>query len=183
MEFVNLVPHPSIAAPASIEVSALALVLATDALCFRYRIRGDMPRLRIPPAGPAQRTDGLWRHTCFEAFLQPKGSDRYVELNFAPSCAWAAYSFDSYRLGMQPLKAVSAPTIRCHTSATELMLEATVRMRSLRFDSAIGLSAVIEDHAGAASYWSLTHPNAKPDFHDAGGWRETFRRAAAEERS
>jgi hypothetical protein len=183
MEFLRLTPHPAIPAPPAIEVDAVALVLATDSLCFRYRVRGDIQRLRWPPTGPAQRTDELWRHTCFEAFLKPKGSDWYVELNFAPSSAWAAYSFESYRLGMQPLRGVGAPSIRCRTSATEFTLDVTVRMRSLRFDSAIGLAAVLEDQDGAVSYWALSHPRPKPDFHDAGGWQETFRRASAEERS
>ena len=34
-----------------------------------------------------------------------------------------------------------------------------------------GLSAVIEDDAGALSYWALHHAKAKPDFHDRAGWR------------
>jgi hypothetical protein len=181
MEFSRLECHPSIAAP-PIEVDAIALILATDALSFRYRVRGDIRQLRIPNPGPKARTDGLWRHTCFEAFVKPKNAERYFELNFSPSSAWAAYSFDSYRLGMQPLHAMKAPVIRCHAGDDTFTLEATVTMKSLRFDSAIGLAAVIEDERGAVSHWALAHPQPKPDFHDAAGWTGGFRRFIAEAR-
>ncbi len=178
MEFPRLTPAASHPAPA-IEIEAVALILATDALSFRYTVRGDLRELAIPKAGPKLRADDLWRHTCFEAFVQPKGAERYVELNFSPSSAWAAYSFDSYRLGMQPLNMLKPPVIRCQISADVLTLEAVISMKSLRFDAAIGLSAVIEDVHGSLSYWALTHPQAKPDFHDAAGWTEGFRRLIA----
>ena len=31
--------------------------------------------------------------------------------------------------------------------------------------SPLGLSAVIEEHGGAKSYWALAHPPGAPDFH------------------
>jgi len=180
MDFSRLLCHSANAAPPAIEVEAIALILATDALSFRYRVRGDIQRLRIPRPGPATRTDELWRHTCFEAFVRPKGAERYFELNFAPSAAWAAYSFESYRLGMQPVRAMKTPSIQCRTGSDELTLEAKVHMKSLRFDSAVGLSAVIEDIDGGISHWALAHPGPKPDFHDAAGWTEGFRRFIVE---
>jgi hypothetical protein len=182
MELSTLIRHPASASSPAIEVEAAALVLATNAISFRYRVRGDIQRLRIPLAGPAVRADELWRHTCFEAFVNPSGAGRYVELNFAPSSAWAAYSFDSYRMGMQPLAAIKTPSVQTHTSSHELLVEVTLKMRSLRFDSAIGLSAVIEDENGAMSYWALAHPRPKPDFHDASAWVDGFRRLTAEDR-
>jgi hypothetical protein len=182
MELSSLIRHPASVSSPVIEVDAVALVLATNAISFRYRVRGDIRQLRIPAKGPSLRADQLWRHTCFEAFLKPSAAGRYVELNFAPSSAWAAYSFDSYRLGMQPLAAIKAPSFQTRASRDELTLEATLQMRSLRFDSAIGLSAVIEDLNGAMSYWALAHPGPKPDFHDASAWTGAFRRFTAEDR-
>lgn len=179
MEFPRLTPHASHPAPA-LDIEAVALILATDALSFRYTVRGDLRGLSIPKPGPKARADGLWRHTCFEAFVRPKGGERYVELNFSPSGAWGAYSFDSYRLGMQPLNMMKPPVIRCQSSDEILTLDATVTMKSLRFDSAIGLTSVIEDAQGAISYWALSHPQPKPDFHDADGWTEGFRRLIAQ---
>jgi hypothetical protein len=174
MRFASLICHPSSAAAPAITIEAIALIIATGAVSFRYRVRGDIRRIHMPAAGPTLRTDELWRHTCFEAFVKPKNEERYVELNFAPSSAWAAYSFDGYRLGMQPLPTIETPTIHCRGDGDSITLEATVRMGSLRSDSAIGLSAVIEDVEGEVSFWALTHPRAKPDFHDSTGWTSAF---------
>ena len=65
---------------------------------IRFRMDGDISRVRLPPAELARRRDGLWQHTCFEVFLRPDGSDSYHEFNFAPSGDWAAYRFAGRRL-------------------------------------------------------------------------------------
>src|SRR4051812_28943016 len=62
-----------------------------------YVLRGDVQQIEIPSSAAPERTDGLWRHTCFEAFLRTRGAPAYCEFNFAPSSQWAAYSFESYR--------------------------------------------------------------------------------------
>lgn len=182
MEFSRLICHPANPAPPAIEIEAIAIVLPTDVLSFRYHIQGDIERLRIPSRGPVTRMDELWRHTCFEAFVQPKGAERYFELNFAPSSAWAAYAFDAYRIGMQPLTTLKAPSIRCTTEGDTFTLEANVNMKSLRFDSLVGLSAVIEDREGGISHWALAHPRPKADFHDSTAWISGFKRFIAEPR-
>lgn len=182
MDFYRLECHPNSAAAPAIEVEATALILATDSLSFRYRVRGAIEQIRIPAPGPKSRLDELWRHTCFEAFVKPRGAERYFEFNFAPSSAWAAYSFDSYRLGMEPLAGMKPPAIKYRAHDDTLTLEATINMKSLRFDSAVGLAAVIEHVDGAISYWALTHPRPKADFHDATGWTGALRRFTAEAR-
>lgn len=48
------------------------------------------------------RKDGLWQATCFEAFLQPSGQDKYYEFNFALNPAWNAYEFSAYREPQPP---------------------------------------------------------------------------------
>jgi hypothetical protein len=183
MEYFRLACHSANRTPPAIVVEAIALTLATGAVSFRYRVQGDVQRLRIPAPAPSVRTDGLWRHTCFEAFVNPRGAERYYELNFAPSSAWAAYSFDSYRLGMQPVTMPKPPAIQCNTSGDLLTLETTVNLKSLRFDSAIGLSAVIEDLDGGISHWALAHHKLKADFHDAASWTAAFQRFSAEIRA
>lgn len=183
MEYLRLLCHPAHPSPPAIEIEAIALTLATGAISFRYRVQGDIRRLRIPQPGPVVRMDELWRHTCFEAFVNPRGAQRYHELNFAPSSAWAAYSFDSYRLGMQPLPTGKPPAIQWRTIDDVLTLEATVNVKSLRFDSQIGLAAVIEDVDGNVSHWALAHPRPKADFHDAAGWTGAFQRFTAEGRA
>jgi hypothetical protein len=52
------------------------------------------PGSSVPAAVAAARTDELWRHTCFEAFVRTSPAPAYYEFNFAPSTQWAAYRFD-----------------------------------------------------------------------------------------
>lgn len=85
-------------------------------LRLRYVVSGDPTAVHWPPAlaaGEEPHRDGLWRHTCFEAFVAaPAGcGSGYVEYNFAPSGAWAIYRFDGYRQGMRPEPAPVAPRI------------------------------------------------------------------------
>ena len=131
-------------------------------LRFRYRLRGDLAALRIPPPAAPERTDGLWRTTCFEAFIA--GEDgAYIELNFSPSGAWAAYRFDAYRSGMAAAD-MPAPRIAVHRRGDLLQLTAEARLE-IGDARRLGLFAVVEEHDGAKSYWAPAHPPGAPDFH------------------
>src|SRR5689334_4009936 len=73
-----------------------------NAVTLRFVASGTIADLLLPEGTLPSRTDGLWQHTCFEAFVQPPGGQAYNEYNFATSFAWAAYRFDGYRVGMRP---------------------------------------------------------------------------------
>jgi len=128
---------------------------------FRYLVEGAED-LILPDARPAKRTDGLWKQTCFEAFVRLSGT-RYIELNFSPSGQWAAYRFDDYRSEMRD----EAAEVEIWLDAGEswLALEAAVTCKALTAGSSLGLSAVIKERDGT-SYWALGHPDGRPDFHD-----------------
>lgn len=122
---------------------------------------------------PAARKDDLWRSTCFELFARDPLSGAYVEYNFAPAAAWAAYCFRDYRSG-QTSPPVQAPhmvdgRIEGHANETGRFDYAVTLTREgvLRGgDLLIGLSAVIEERDGTKSYWALRHPPGdRPDFH------------------
>jgi hypothetical protein len=108
-------------------------------LLSSYLVTGRISDLRIPPAVAATRTDELWRHTCFEAFIRTSPSPVYYEFNFAPSTQWAAYWFDSYRSGMHVATEISAPRIEVRLSRAcyrlQVLLEMS-QMSSLRIDGA-----------------------------------------------
>src|SRR5215471_14541747 len=70
-------------------------------LILNYLVCGTIDDLRIPPIMATVRNDGLWRHTCLEAFIRASPGVMYYEFNFAPSTQWAAYRFSSYRSGMR----------------------------------------------------------------------------------
>src|SRR5579862_3371124 len=76
---------------------------ASGSLTFRYVLRAEMLHVRVPLPAPPARADGLWKHTCFEAFVAAEASGGgYYELNFSPSRQWAIYTFTAYRAGMSP---------------------------------------------------------------------------------
>jgi hypothetical protein len=174
----RLLPHPAIergAIPGVVEELAVDVSRLNGKLVLLYRLTGDLAALRLPEPRPSVRTDGLWRHTCFEAFIGNGAAGEYWEYNFSPSGAWASYHFTGYREGMAPLMKGAPPMLRLHTGEDHLQLEVTVDLSWLvrsGADSALrlGLSAVIEDRAQVLSYWALKHPAEKPDFHHAEGF-------------
>jgi len=139
-------------------------------LSLSYVLTGPIDRLRLPEARAAERTDGLWQHTCFEAFVALAGEPAYYEFNFSPSTQWAAYRLASYREGMIPALEVAPPGIRVHREPTSMQLAATVALGGLATLAGPGplrlaLAAVVESESGTLSYWALAHPREQPDFH------------------
>ena len=136
------------------------------ALHIKYVLHGFIDEIHFPKAAQPERTDGLWKDTCFELFCGRADDGSYVEFNFAPSGQWAAYAFTRYREGMAEL-ASAPPQINC--TAGEGIFEMTVKVdlpESLRtVDVMAGLSAVIADKDGRTAYWALAHPPGKADFH------------------
>ncbi|HEY5101449.1 MAG TPA: DOMON-like domain-containing protein [Steroidobacteraceae bacterium] len=139
-------------------------------LTLSYVLDADLKHLRIPAASAPARTNELWRHTCFEAFLREEGARGYRELNFAPSLSWAMYRFSAPREGMLAVPATLAPRITIARGAAGLTLEAIVLLRDLFPASVplmlrVGLAAVVEDENGSLSYWATRHAPGKPNFH------------------
>jgi len=167
----GLRPHPAHPSTAIRRFDAAADVPAgASPLCIRFRIEGDVGQLRLPPPGSARRRDGLWQHSCFEAFLRPDASDIYYEFNFAPSGDWAAYRFAGRR-SMRSSPELAAPAIRTslHAGCYELTAEidiAAVPELSRAGTIRTGLAAVVESVTGELSYWALAHVGDAPDFHD-----------------
>jgi hypothetical protein len=150
-------------------VTGIAVEIMRDGpgLSLRYVLSGDVSRLVLPPPAASLRTDALWRHTCFEAFVQ--AGDGYLEFNFAPSTEWAAYRFDGYREDMRPAN-VAAPQIEVVRGADRFELLARLDLDGSGLDDLdwrVGLSAVVEGADKQIAYWALKHPPGRPDFHNA----------------
>ncbi|CAN5448712.1 hypothetical protein BH10PSE14_BH10PSE14_17470 [soil metagenome] len=171
MAYFELIPHPDMLPKAALSIRVLAERSDATSLKLRYEVSGEVGKLRPIRIGESIRTDGLWKTTCFEAFVSG-GGDGYFELNFSPSSDWASYCFDSYRNGMRiaPISPVVQPgPDHLYTSA---MLSADIDFSSVTsiVDTPswrVGLSAVIEEESGSKSYWALAHAPGKPDFHNA----------------
>lgn len=174
----QLLPHPRLdqpALPGLVRELSVALAHATEALTLRYRLSGELSGLRLPEFRGPERTDGLWKHSCFEAFLGRDGSREYWEYNFSPSGAWAAYHFSNYREHMAPFTRGAPPRMLRDDGADWMELEAVIDLSFLPGIADVsrlrlGLAAVIEDEARVLSYWALRHPAEKPDFHHAAGF-------------
>jgi hypothetical protein len=165
--------HPDFPGPADTRIEVEVARPGPLALELTYGLTGRIADLAIPPVATSARADELWRHTCFEAFIRPTPGEAYVELNFAPSTQWAAYRFTGYREGMARAE-IAPPRLEVRATEGRLTLAAALdlaAMRTLAGDPwRLALSAVIEDHAGAKSYWALAHPSGRPDFHHAAGF-------------
>lgn len=163
---VELKPHPDWPCPAVEQMEAEVQRPAHDVVWVRFRVVGAIAQLRLPPGRSSARTDELWRTTCFEAFLRPPGQTGYLEFNFAPSGAWAAYAFDDYREGMRPLEPFAGPRVVAESGADQLVVQVEAQVAGLGDGGwRLGLSAVLEGLDGARSYWAAAHPPGKPDFH------------------
>lgn len=162
--------HPEWHCDAATRVEVELARTQPTGLALHYLVWGRVGELRLPPVATPERVDGLWQHTCFEAFIQAPSSIAYYEFNVAPSKQWAAYRFEGYRRGMHIADEFHAPRIdiRANSTCYELILLLELgALRDLPGDTSwrVGLSAVIEEASGNRSYWALEHPRGKPDFH------------------
>jgi hypothetical protein len=168
---LQLVLHPDSHSAAVARIEVVATRTRGDALALRYVVTGRIGDLRLPPSTAPARADGLWQHTCFEAFVRRAHESAYHEFNFAPSTQWAAYGFTGYRDGMTVANEVASPTIEARSNAERLDLQASLVLKlPSETPWRLALSAVIEETNGNKSYWALTHPPGKPDFHHADGF-------------
>jgi hypothetical protein len=138
-------------------------------LVLSYVVTGRIGGLSVQPVVEAARSDELWRHTCFEAFIRPGPDEAYYEFNFAPSTQWAVYRFEHYRSGMRAAAEIGAPRIEVQAAPERYTLHAALELDRLPglTDAGwrLGLAAVIEETSGRKSYWALAHPPGKADFH------------------
>lgn len=171
--------HPATPAPTVRTIEARVEFRDDGRIEFAYRLWGDMARLLVPTEQPATRTDLLWEHTCFEAFIGVLGEPGYREFNFSPSGQWASYTFSAYRQRLEATDHIEAPQITTRLYAGRLEVDALIPANNLppnpeRKPLELALSAVVEAADtvdGGHSYWALAHPESKPDFHH----REAFR--------
>lgn len=132
------------------------------ALRVAFALEGEIDRLRVARRRAPQVGERLWQHTCCEVFVARHGHSGYREFNLSPSGEWAAFDFERYREGSA--LDIPDPGIAVTRSATRLELVASLPAYA-QGELRVGLAAVIEDAAGAFSYWALRHAPGKPDFH------------------
>jgi hypothetical protein len=165
-----LVRHPDAPCGAVDSIQCFLDWKRSGVLTITYLLNGAVDQLRIPPYQSTRRADGLWRSSCFEAFVGAKNDAEYYEFNFSPSGEWAVYQFRDYRDGGPIEVDRFEPVISVRQESRTLELCAVIRLDhlpELQLDVrlSVGLSAVIKGSDARLSYWALKHPPGEPDFH------------------
>lgn len=167
-----LLPHPATPCVAVDTIEVDVAPTPEGGVRFEYRFRGRPEAIRWPAPALAGPCDGLWSHTCCEAFAGLAGEVTYREFNFSPSGQWAAYAFSSERIrAVDP--AIDPPAIGFVREDGGVRLTALLPAGALPLPMTrpfsgrieLGLSVVVEDAGGNLSYWALRHPAPAPDFH------------------
>ena len=120
-----------------------------------------------------QRQDNLWSHTCFEAFLTRPSDEGYWEVNIAPNGDWNLYQFSGYRTGGMAEPLAEPPEVRFSMDRVACRCTIQIPLQPwwpLAEIPEIALTMVLEDRSSSLSYWALSHPADKPDFHDRRGF-------------
>ncbi|WP_226496267.1 DOMON-like domain-containing protein [Ferribacterium limneticum] len=173
----TLLSHPAAlsAQPCGIEVTAA--MTADGDLTLDYRVTCPPSALRLPAPQPPGPADGLWQHTCCEAFVAEADAG-YREFNFSPSGQWAAYRFTGYRERDEAFAPTAEPQLSFTPLADGFALRASLPAALLPTGNTLhlGLTAVIEAADGSKSYWALAHCAAQPDFHVRQSFALTLKR-------
>lgn len=162
-----LLCHPSARFPSAIEVAAGAGFASDGQLELHYRVKTAPALLKLPAAQAPGPCDGLWQHTCCEAFIAGEGQAEYHEFNLSPSGQWAAYRFATYRQRSDNPLPAGAPQIQLRPTETGFTLSARLPAAWLPASRRLqlGLTVVIEDRDGGKTYWALCHAGEQADFH------------------
>ncbi len=128
----------------------------------------------------SNRTDELWKSTCFEWFLKSSKSKKYWEFNSAPTGLWNFYELDDYRTNLKVSALIDAPKITVlHPpsggNAYQFKVEINLKNLFAKENELIkngyfAVTSVIQWRSGEVSYFSLQHPSNKPDFHSNAGF-------------
>lgn len=146
-----------------------------DQLLFSGVLGGEMSHLIIPKTKEGERRYDLWDHTCFELFILKKGSEDYIEFNFAPSGDWNCFYISSYRENEGEYMEMKGVEIQSGVSPNQLQITARFSLEELPYltstdlneELLVGFTAVVEDVDKSINYWALSHHGETPDFHDA----------------
>lgn len=166
----QLICHPASAVQTIYQLTVMALLQEDGSIQLNYQVVGDTSQLLVPSQQPSLAVDGLWQHTCFEAFVSLDETTCYHEFNCSPSTQWAAYAFSTTRerdewATPQPL------LIAAEQTEQQLSLSAVIPAANLPANPSnkpwrLGISVILETLTGQLSYWALHHPALCPDFHD-----------------
>lgn len=131
------------------------------------------------------RKNELWKSTCFEWFIGFKNSPLYWEFNLSPEGYWNFYEFSSYRSPLQESDHCIPRKFHCKLeplnfnklshATLELFIDIDISILIQKYptvltDGLMAITGVAHWKNNDFSYYSLSHPREKPDFHHRGGF-------------
>ena len=139
-----------------------------EQLNIKY-VLNNSAKIIIPQVNktPLRRYD-LWERTCFEFFLKIKDTTKYWEFNLSPSGNWNVFRFSGYRSNIAEENAFKALPFNVFRNTESLIVEANINLNQIVSADRkleVAISTVVEDKERKLSYWALTHPRNKADFH------------------
>lgn len=158
----SLILHPE-CADGPIHAVSASIEPTSSGCRATFKLEGDIAAIKVPRPEEPERTDYLWKTTCFEIFWQPDGGSYYREFNLSPSTRWAAYDFDDFRENARDA-AVERVEISCTRDGGQLVLEAEVSSE-LPLPAQVALNAIVEDREGNIQFWALAFQDGKAEFH------------------
>jgi hypothetical protein len=166
----ELKPHPQSPPAAARQIAVDILRAPAAKMTIHFHLHGAIGEILLPPRSTSSRADGLWQHSCFEAFIRSAKAGGYHEFNFSPSTQWAAYQFDGYREGMRNAPGFETLPIEVRGNGHMLTLEAELDLAQSPLLGAdepwqLNVAAIVEEKDGTKSYWAVAHPAGAPDFH------------------
>ncbi|MBP6218944.1 MAG: hypothetical protein KA436_10190 [Oligoflexales bacterium] len=137
-----------------------------------YEVQGPISKLKIvePNPDPFYR-EGIWESTCCELFISIPPSQGYKEWNISPSGDWFSMHFSGYRTRQANYKDLSPPlSTNWRREGDKLSCSLKVKIPVSQEPLHLSICTILEDLQGEKSYWSLTHTQPNPDFHDLGSF-------------
>jgi hypothetical protein len=169
----SLQPFTPVRPPSNLRIT-VQVSRRSNAAILSYTVHSPIKELCVPdPADRPLRKGGLWEETCLEFFLATKDSPRYWEINLSPSGHWNVYRFSAYREAVQEEAAFTSLPFRVKRGKDLFLLDLELHLdRIIHSETPLqaGISAVLKLRSGEMTYWALSHPAQRPDFHR----RESF---------
>jgi len=172
---LGLVPfEPSTAQGLQVNASFSWFINGRLILNFEVLSADGLDVLVLPPHltnGEQQngsRRNDLWTTTCFEAFLGLTGKPMYWEINLAANGDWAIYRFPDYRIGQEDQTHPNSPLVNVRRWKHQLEIEASLDLSSWWPQSIcpdVSLNTVLDRGDKGLSYWAISHPGDRADFH------------------
>ncbi len=139
-------------------------------LDLTYTVTGDLTNLIFEKSiSNPERTDELWKKSCFEIFLNNNSELNYYEFNFSPNHNWNSYSFDNYRTKAKYLLLPRAPKILSHSEKNFYELQVSLEFAYPNLTNLNNLyispTVILQHTNDTQSFWAINHSKTKPDFH------------------